>query len=85
MHPFVLTSSSPATNNTIQNVTPQCQTGSLQVALSKTLRRSDFASCPKCIAPERFRYSPRTFRSRRLIRVQEYRQDATERIQSELR
>src|SRR5882724_7162157 len=45
-----------------KRITPQGQTGSLQVALSKTLRRSDFASCSKLIAPERFRYSPRTSR-----------------------
>src|ERR1017187_4576096 len=45
-----------------KRITSQCQTGSLQVALSKTPRRSDFASCPKLIAPERFRYSPRTSR-----------------------
>ena len=34
--------------------------GSLQVALSKTLRHSRSASSPKRSAPERFRYSPRT-------------------------
>jgi hypothetical protein len=45
-----------------KRISPQCQTGSLQVALSKTLRRSDSASCSKLIAPERFRYSPRTCR-----------------------
>ena len=45
-----------------KRITSQYQTGSLQVALSKTPRRSDFASCPKLIAPERFRYSPRTYR-----------------------
>ena len=49
-----------------KRITPQCQTGSLQVAVSKTLRRSDFASCSKLIAPERFRYSPRTCRALRV-------------------
>ena len=37
-----------------------CQTGSLQVALSKTLRQSRFAPLLEADLPERFRYSPRT-------------------------
>ena len=41
-------------------IASQCQSGSLQVAVSKTLRPSAFTPRLGRIPPERFRYSPRT-------------------------
>ena len=53
---------SPHQQHNSKHITPYFQTGSLQVAVSKTLRRQDFLPCSKRIPPERFRYSPRTYR-----------------------
>jgi hypothetical protein len=61
---------SPSRNhpsNNSKHITPSFQTGSLQVALSKTVRRPASRLASWRIPPDRFRYSPRTYRPRAAV------------------
>ena len=57
-----LTASSSIDNHSDHSkpITPACQTGFLQVAVSNTLRRIGQNMRPDNVSPERFRYSTRT-------------------------
>jgi len=60
---FIPASSSPTIPTPFKTHNAQCQTGSLQVALSKTSGSQASFPASKLISAGRFRYSPRTYRN----------------------